>query len=250
MHSEKLFISILLTATLFLSAPITGADINKHEILRQADIARGNVGGIQWTVHIVAEENNRTQDQTLKVQSKNYDFLAVFIDPPRVRKQRVLLVDHNMWFMKPGLRKPVPISPRQRLLGAASYGDIAATNYSNDYEITQFREEFLDGEKCYFFDLKATNKKATYDRIKYWVSAERLVGVKAEFYTISGKLFKSATYEHDNRIVVDGHTQPFISAIFIKDALIGDNLTRMDFSDYSVKEIAPATFDLNFLMML
>ena len=55
----------------------------------------------------------------------------------------------------------------------------------------------------------AVDKKATYDRIKYWISKERLAGVKAEFYTVSGKLFKTA----DLRIratpsTIDGSRRP------------------------------------------
>ena len=106
------------------------------------------------------------------------------------------MLDRNMWFAKPGLSKAVPISPRQKLLGGAANGDIASTNYAGDYKIVQTSEDTFNNEPCYLLDLSAVDKKATYDRIKYWISKERLVGVKAEFYTVSGKLFKTATFEY------------------------------------------------------
>ena len=245
---RSFFYAVCITASIFWTG-VLFAETKHQEIIRQTDASRGNLGGVQWTVRIVSTEKNRIQERTLKVQSKNYDFLAIFIDPPRVKRQKVLMVDHNMWFMKPGLRKPVPISPRQRLLGAASYGDIAAANYSNDYEPEQISEESLNSEPCYVFDLKATHKKATYDRIRYWVSRQRTVGIRADFYTLSEKLFKSATYEYQNQIEIEGKTQPFISKILIKDALIKGNLTTMEFTDYKMVKLSPATFDLNLIMM-
>ena len=46
----------------------------------------------------------------------------------------MLFNDRTIWFIKPGLRKPVSISARQRLVGDAANGDIATTNYARDYD--------------------------------------------------------------------------------------------------------------------
>ena len=85
-------------------------------------------------------------------------------------------------------------------MGDAANGDIASTNYADDYIGTLSGEEPVKGEACHVLDLKAASKNVTYDRIRYWVSKERLVGVKAEFYTLSGKLFKTAEFRYDNRV--------------------------------------------------
>jgi hypothetical protein len=154
-----------------------------------------------------------------------------------------------MWFAKPGLKKPVPISPRQKLIGGATYGDIAATNYSDDYEATPFEDATIDGELCFVFDLKSIQKKTTYDRIVYWISMERLVGVKAEYYTVSGKLFKTAWFEYDNQVILRKQQHPFISKMIITDALIKDNVTTLIFSDNKMVKVPDATFDLNLFMM-
>ena len=44
------------------------------------------------------------------------------------------------------------------------------------------------------------DKKTTYDRIKYWISKDRVVGVKAEYFTVSGKQFKSAAMAYTNTV--------------------------------------------------
>jgi len=222
-----------------------GAEITPKEILHRADEARGNLEGVTWKVDIHSIENKRVQDRKLDVKARGYDFLAVLYSPPKVKGQKLLMTSHNMWFRKPDLRKPVPLSPRQKMMGGASYGDIAATNYADDYEAKPLDEEVVNGELCYVFDLKASQKKATYDRIKYWVSKERLVGVKAHYFAVSGKMFKSAFFEYENQIQLSNKAHPFISKMIIYDALIKDNVTTMTFSEQELIPVPSSTFDVN-----
>ena len=99
---------------------LSWAELPPKEILRRADEARGNLEGVRWKVYIHSIEKNRIQKRKFDVKAKGYDFMAVINSPPKVRGQKLLLVSHNMWFRKPDLRKPVPISTRQKLLGRAS----------------------------------------------------------------------------------------------------------------------------------
>jgi hypothetical protein len=224
-------------------------ELTPREILRRADEARGNLEGVEWVFSIQSIEDGSQQQRGLKVKARGYNFLAVFTSPPKVKGQKILMIDHNMWFAKPGVRKPVPISPRQKLIGGAAYGDIAATNYSDDYEATPLPDEIVEGELCFTFDLKATTEKTTYDRIKYWISKERVVGVKGQYFTVSGKMFKSATFEYKNKVLIDNEQRPFISKMTITDAIKKDNITTLNFSEPTLKEVPYSTFDLNFLMM-
>jgi outer membrane lipoprotein-sorting protein len=217
------------------------------DILKKADEARGNLDGIKWNLTIESIENNEKQERDMIVSARGYDFLAVLVRPPKAKGHKILMVDHNMWFTKPGIKKPVPISPRQKLVGGAAYGDIAATNYADDYEPVSLQDEAVDGELCYVFDLKAVSKKATYDLIKYWISKSRNVGVKAEYYTVSGKLFKTAVFEYNNHASKD-NPSPFISKMTITDSLIQGNVTSLIFLDNELTQIPDSKFDLNFLM--
>ena len=248
----KKSLTILLAAlgVCLLGVDCADTEMTSKEILHCADEARGNLEGVKWRVVIDSIENGSEQDRTLDVKARGYDFLATLIAPPKVKGQKVLMVDHNMWFTKPGLTKPVPVSPRQKLVGGASYGDIAATNYADDYEATPLDDEMVNGEGCYVFDLKAITKKATYDRIKYWISKERLVGVKAEYYTVSGKMLKSAVFENENQIELRDKPHPFISRMIITDALVNTNVTTMTFSKPELVRVPPSTFDLNLLTIM
>jgi hypothetical protein len=224
------------------------AEMTPKEILSRADRARGNMEGVEWEIEIESVESGRTQNRTLLVTARGYNSLAEFLSPPKVKGQKLLMIDRNMWFIKPGLRKPVPISPRQKLMGGASNGDIASTNYAGDYEPTSVADDTVNGEPCFLLDLKATNKKATYDRIMYWISKERLVGVKSEFFTVSGKKFKVVTFEYENRIMVEGKPIAFVSKMVITDAVIKGDVTTMTYEKVTPKKIPDSAFNLNLLV--
>ena len=236
-----------LTGIVFLPKPLR-AEMTPKEILSRADQARGNVEGVEWEIVIDSLENGRKQNRILKIKARDFNSLAEFLSPPKVKGRKLLMIDRNMWFIKPGLRKPVPISPRQKLMGGASNGDIASTNYAGDYDATRVSEDTVKGEPCYLLDLTAHNRKVTYDRIKYWVSRERLIGVKSEFFTVSGKMFKSATFVYENSIQVEGKPQPFISKMVITDAVVKGNITTMNYSKVKLTKIPDSTFNLNLLV--
>lgn len=225
------------------------ASLTPHEILKAADEARGNVAGVSWQVSVQSTENNEVlDDMSYEIKARGFDVSGLSLAPPKSRGQKLLMLSSSMWFYKPGLSKPVPISQRQKLLGDAAYGDIASTNYAEDYEANQLPDETVDGDDCYVFDLKAKNDKTTYDRIKYWVSKKRLLGVMAEYYTVSGKKFKSSTMDYGNQIRVDGQVRPFISRITFHSTLMNSDITYLNLSNPQISALPDYVFDLNLFM--
>jgi outer membrane lipoprotein-sorting protein len=247
MRIAVMIFAALCSLSLCLPSP-SHAALSPEEILRKADEARGNMEGVQWEIEIKSIEKGREQNRTIKVSARGFNSLAEFLAPPNVKGQKLLMIDRNMWFVKPGLSKAVPISPRQKLIGGAANGDIASTNYAGDYKVAHAAEDTVNGEACYLFDLSAVDKKVTYDRIKYWISKERLVGVKAEFYTVSGKMFKTAIFAYDNSITVDGAPRPFISKMVITNAIMKEDVTTMIFGEVAFKKIPDSMFNLNLLV--
>lgn len=244
---HMILVVILMSGIAFLAKPVS-AGMTPGEILEKADHARGNVEGIEWEIRLDSVENGRKQFRTLKIKARDRNSLAEFLSPAKVKGRKLLMLDRNMWFVKPGLRKPVPISPRQKLMGGASNGDIASTNYAGDYEATLVCEDTVNGEPCYLFNLIAKNKKVTYDRIRYWVSRERFTGLKAEFYTVSGKMFKSATFEYENSVLAQGKPQAFVSKMVITNAFVKEDITTMIYTKVKLKKIPDSTFNLNLLV--
>ena len=130
-------------------------------------------------------------------------------------------------------------------MGNAAYGDIVATNYAEDYETTPLEDETVYGELCYVFDLKAKDNRSAYDRIKYWISKQHVVGVKAEYFTVSQRKFKSAAMESANTVRIDGEVRPFISKITIYDELLSSDVTTLNLTKPVFRKLAAYNFDVN-----
>lgn len=223
-------------------------EIDSAAILARADRSRGNIPGAVWNVELITGDGEKVDTVEFDVKVRNTDFFAEYLTPPRQKGNRLLMVGGNMWFYKPGLSKPVPISQRQKLSGNAAYGDISATNYADDYERERLPDETNRGELCYVFDLKAKpGRLTTYDRIRIWISKARGVSMRAEYYTVSGKLFKSVEVDHDQTLEVDGETIPFVSEARFVDELVTRETTTMRIRD--PRSVVPddSVFDVGFM---
>lgn len=237
-------------ALLILPSLPRAADLSASEILAAADRARGGgMPGVVWRLKITSNgadfDAEDVQELTVKVMQDNS--IAAVTYPPRRIGSKLLQVSRNMWFGRPDLRKPVSISQRQKMTGQAANGDIASTNYVSDYRPTLVRQEQVNGEDAYVLDLVAKEKWVTYDRILYWVSKPRLVALKAEYYTVSGKLFKAANFEYGNSVNFDGRRQAFISKATIRDAIDKDNYSILEYSNVKVRELSPSEFTVTAL---
>ena len=222
-------------------------DISIQQILKEADKARGNRNGISWDVSILSSDNNRSSKMIFNVKARGFDTLATSLAPAKDKGNKILMVNGNMWFYKPGLNKPVPISQRQKLIGNAAYGDIASTNYAEDYDATPMPDEIVNQDLCHVFLLKAKTKSATYDHIEYCISKKSGLGIKAVYFTVSGKKLKSAEMKYDNNVLIEGKERPFISEIQIQDIVISKNITTLLFTNAKIEEVPNHIFNRNLL---
>ncbi|HYO80042.1 MAG TPA: outer membrane lipoprotein-sorting protein [Bryobacteraceae bacterium] len=248
--SRRTLTALFAAVAALLPAPRLNAtaEADPVRILAETDRARGGgLPGVEWTLKLSSVEGSDEDVRELVVQAHGDSSLATTVYPPRMKRAKLLQVERNMWYGRPDLRKPISISPRQRMSGPAVNGDIAATNYYGEYTPTLLREEKVGDEDTWVLDLVGKNKWVTYDRIVYWVSKKRLVAVKAEFYTVSGKLIKTGTFEHKNTILWNNRRTPFVSRIEIRDAINKNNYSTLEYTDVKVRTLTPADFHIGVL---
>jgi outer membrane lipoprotein-sorting protein len=236
----KRLLSLLLLLPLFAHAAV-----DANALLAEADQARGgNLPGLAWTISIDSHDGDGDTRRVMQAIAGDNNTRVDYTEPAKMRGQRIVMQGRNMWFIRPGLQRPIPLSPRQRLIGNAANGDLAATNYAADYAAELAGTELIDGDTCAILELKAKAHNTTYDRIRYWVSEKRKLGVKAEFYTVSGKVFKLARFEYGNEIAFEGRRIAFVSKMTITDAINADQLTTLRYSEVRVKRPDPSLFEL------
>lgn len=239
---------ISLPFALMLTIPALAADPTPQELLKEADRARGSVAvqeGITWQVKVDSTGEDGTNTITYDLKVKGDDALAEAVAPTRNKGETMLFNDRSIWFFKPGLKKPLAISPRQKLMGQAANGDIASTNYSRDYEGKITGTEKIDGEDAWKLELKAKAKNVTYDSIRYWISKKDRLGMKSEFLTVSGEVFKRATFEYKNKMPSAGKNLPFVSKMVITDALNPKNVTTLIYNNPKSEKLAESIFNVN-----
>ncbi|MEK7357543.1 MAG: outer membrane lipoprotein-sorting protein [Bdellovibrionota bacterium] len=216
---------------LLISTPFAFAkDELALKLLKSADKARGNEKlGLTWTCRLSTTEDGEKSEREFLIKAQGDNSYVEATQPSRTKGEVYIFNDRSMWFFKPSLKRPVSISPRQKLSGQAANGDIASTRYSRDYDATIEKAEVYDGEKTHVLMLKAKSNNLTYDRIRYWISDSKQLAVKAEFLTLQGQVFKTATIAYDNSIKIGSSVQPFVSRMTITDARNGKNQSIMEY---------------------
>lgn len=204
--------------------------------------------GIRWEVMVEQWEGGvKKAVQQFSVHSKGENTLAEYTAPGNLRGRKFLMKHRSMWFLKPGLFKPVPLSPRQRMLGAASYGDVISVGYADKYTVAKKSEVVLEGEPCVLFEMTAQHKDEAYQRLRYWVSKSRGLGVRTEYFSTAGTLLKWTTSTYENQLAVGPESRVFVSRIVIHDANNKDSVAVIHFRAMSLSQVSDATFDLNLL---
>lgn len=241
--------TLMLAASFFCAPLALAADPTAEELLKDADRARGAAEeGITWDIAVKTVEDGKEADVSYGVKVRGVDALAEATAPAKNKGEMMLFNDRNLWFFKPGLKKPVAISARQKLMGQAANGDIASTNYRRDYDGKVVGSEKVGADDTWKLELKAKAKNVTYDGIRYWISKDKKLGVKAEFLTVSGEVFKRATFEYGNKMSAGGGEFPFVSKMTITDALNAALTTTIVYTSPKMEKHAESLFNVNNLV--
>ena len=229
------------------NAPGHAAHQSAEEILRLSDQSRNG-----WDTYYVRTTIQNFEDRELKEQGvfdvsiKGIDKTLVKFLNADVKGQYLLMRDDDMWIYMPNTRKPIRITPLQRLMGNASNGDVARTRYAEDYTATLSREENLGGVPCYVLELQAKREGATYKRIEYWITKGTFRPLQAEVYLISGKHYKSIHFDSYEEI----QGRVLLTQLTIVDRLREGRTTIMKYAGYAQKELPEKYFNKDYLEKL
>lgn len=218
-----------------------GNKLNAIEILKVVDAIRAPGDSFVFNLRLIPFEDEENKEaQTLSVRVKgNTKSLVEFISPPYIKGRLLLMNENNMWVYIPGTRQPIKISPQQRLLGQVANGDVARVAYSVDYNPEILSQDSANIQLV----LKAKSDAIQYNKIVLSVARETYQPQKAEFYTQSGRLLKTAYYKNYSNIL--GKLRP--QTMEIHDALRKGQYTVMEFSQMQIKNIPSSYFQQSYL---
>ena len=153
------------------------------------------------------------------------------------RGRTVLLLKEQMWLLLPKAKRPVKVSPQQRLLGPAAGGDVARFRFSGDYTVTSEHEELVEGMPTRRLELQAKRKSLSYQKAVLWLNREGQP-LKSEFFYASGKLARTARF---GAIVAEQGAQ-VLSSLELEEP--SSKKVRLGFSHWKPAQAEDKLFEL------
>ncbi len=163
--------------------------------MKKADQWRYIDSDISFNVEVNDFHTSNQQKTKYKVYSKGTRLSRVeTIFPERQAGRKLLMKEDDLWFYTPDIKRPTRVSLQQKLTGEVANGDIARTNFGDDYNVEIIGKEQINGVASVHLNLKKKKDEVTYSEVEYWVNEKSYMPIKAIFKSDSGKALKMATY--------------------------------------------------------
>ncbi len=245
---RKLYLfAILNVSCVFLGSGISFAQdqLDPNTIVKNADEVRNPE--IDYTVNAVVKSfkpDRPTRRCVYKILIKGRDNAVVKTLEPQSEYGRSLLIKaKDYWAFYPEVEKPIRISLQEKLIGDVSNGDIARTNFTNDYNASLLRNEDVNGKHYYVLQLMAKDNSTTYGKVILWVEQDNFWPLKAEFYAISGRFLKTCFYE--NYTTLGGAIRP--SRLVLEDAVTQGQYSQIDYDTMNVAALPDKYFSKEYM---
>lgn len=230
---------------LLMCASLDAQNDSSQVLLRRIDAYRVPYEQFLVRTRLTAYEGEKAEETALFDAYLNGDEKSLVVqNEGKNRDMKILYVEEKMWVQLPSSRRPIRITPVQRLMGQASNGDVAMVSYGDDYTAEPMGDATIDGVDCRKLLLLARKQSATYHKIFLYVRKSDYRPVKAEFFLVSGKHFKTAWYEVYTRI----GDRMILTRMTINDEMRKDQKTVFEYEMIQEKHIDAKYFNKNYLV--
>jgi hypothetical protein len=176
--------------------PLIASAVTPGKLLEDADRFRLTAGPVEVATQVTLfEGNSAKKTKRYRVLLKPGRRSLVHFLSPEERGQKLLMVDDKFWMIMPRSRRPIRITPMQKLLGEASTGDIATMTWRDGYAGKTLREAMVGGTRCIVLEIRSTSSGMTYDRVVLRLAHDDHRPLSADLYVKSGKLAKTARFQ-------------------------------------------------------
>ncbi len=230
------------------AAPDVKGSVDAGAVVERADRIRFPKQAFQVDIDIVTTApDSDPETRAYRTLTKGNDNTVVMVTEPAIDRGQILLMkDHDLWVFMPRISQPIRLPLSQRLTGQVANGDLARANFTGDYTATYLRMEDVEGVPHYVLELNANDRYVTYNRVIYWVNRNNDRPHKAEFYTRSGKLLKTAYYSDFRKM--QGAIRP--TKLVMVDALREGEQSVLTYSNMVLRKLPDKLFTKNYLKKL
>lgn len=219
-----------------------------RSILEKSDLIRFPREGFQVEVTIsTAAQGQAPEVRKYRILSKGNENTVVQItEPASERGQIMLMKGRDLWIFMPSVSQPVRLALAQRLTGQVANGDLARSNFTGDYSPKILRTDTIGGEQYHVLELTAVDRGVTYHKVIYWVKQSNFHPHRAEFYSLSNRLLKTARYENYQTML--GKPRP--TRMVMEDALRKGEESVLEYSGMKLRDLPDRVFTKDYLQRL
>jgi hypothetical protein len=155
--------------------------------------------------------------------------------------RKVLTNGNRMWLIVPGSTNPIPVTANQRLLGGASFGDVARLQFSEDYTAKPTGASDTVGDRsCRVFELSAKSRTSPYPRVLLSADERAKLPCRVRFFLASGKETRAVTFtrfaqEAGKTVVAEMEVRELLGAA-------SRTVTRLEYRNYRTARLDPKIF--------
>jgi hypothetical protein len=224
-----------IAVAVLLPAPVRCADpaLAPEELLRRTDLGALAPESFRSRMRLTAGDKPPLE---VEVWRKGEARTLVRLLGPKERGKYLLRLGPVLWFLAPGARNPVRLSPSYRLRGSATIDDVLGLQYARDYSISSSAE--LDGGLV-ALELTARGPAAIYPALRYVVRPSTLRPVRAEYRVPSGKVATIVEF-----VQWSAGGRPYARRLLVRDALHGGATTAVDVLEVEPRPVPEGLFDL------
>ena len=230
-----LLMALSVPVSVSVPVPVCFADqaLGPEELLRRTDLGALAPESFRSRMRLTAGDKPPLE---VEVWRKGETRTLVRLLGPKERGKYLLRLGTVLWFLAPGAKKPVRLSPSYRLRGSATLDDVLGLQYARDYAVSSSTE--VEGGLV-ALDLTARGPGAIYPGVRYVVRPAERRPVRAEYRLPSGKVATIVEFTQWS-----GGARPHASRLLVKDALHGGATTAVDVLEVEERAVAEGLFDL------
>lgn len=245
--SLRYFVAVFSMFIGTMSTASSGTEL-AQTVLEKADQIRFPRESFQVDVDITTTAPGQPADmRRYRVLSKgNENSVVMTTEPASERGQIILMKGRDLWIFMPSVSQPIRLSLSQRLTGQVANGDLARANFAGDYTATILRTDTIDAENYYVLELIGVDRSVTYHKVLYWVRQSNFWPYRAEFYSLSDRLLKTARYENFQMLL--GKQRP--TRLVMEDALRRDEDSVLEYSEMKLRDLPDKIFTKDYLKKL
>jgi outer membrane lipoprotein-sorting protein len=170
-------------------------DLAPLEVLRRAETSYAP--DIFGAVMQLYTEKNGEEKLSFEFRVRGKKDAGVRLDftgPAREKGKRILRKDDNIWFMTPGISKPMRIAKTGTFMGTGfSNNDIMDSRLTEHYDALPYGKGSSITDTAYILILNAKTSSVPYKKAKIWVRKSSFVVSRLEYYSSSDMLLKVLT---------------------------------------------------------